>query len=222
MGSPPRTPREEEQRLNMRTLVIASAASATAALVTSRLWIAGTWIAAATTPLIVALVSELLHKPTERIARAITADRPALQLDESEEAPAPRARPDPDAPAPAPVRVYRQPPTQGTPRRRLALGVVIATAGIGLLVGAVALTTAELLAGQSIGKGDSATSLVGGKARHKRSSGNEQTTPATVEETAPARTTPTTPEEQPTVTVTVPAETTPRTTTTPPATQTAP
>ena len=50
---------------------------------------------------------------------------------------------------------------------------MIATAVIGLLVGAVALTTAELLAGQSIGKGDSATSLVGGKARHKRSSGNE-------------------------------------------------
>jgi hypothetical protein len=214
MASPPRT-REEERRLNVRTLAIASAASASAAAVTSQLWIAGTWIAAATTPLIVAIVSEVLHRPTERIARAITADRPALQLDESEEAPAPGARPDPDAPAPAPVRVYRQPPTQGTPRRRLALGVVIATTAIGLLVGAVALTTAELLAGQSIGKGDSATSLVGGKARHKRSSGNEQTPPATVEKTTPARTTPTTPEQQPTVTVTVPAETAPSTTTAP-------
>ena len=86
MGSPPRTSREEEQRLNMRTLVIASAASATAALVTSRLWIAGTWIAAALTPVLVTLVSEMLRRPTERIARGITVDRPAL--------------PDPDAPAP--------------------------------------------------------------------------------------------------------------------------
>jgi len=63
MGSPPRTKREEEQRLNLRTLVIASAASATAALVTSRLWIAGTWIAAAMTPVIVTLVSNLRTCP---------------------------------------------------------------------------------------------------------------------------------------------------------------
>jgi hypothetical protein len=87
MGSPPRTPREEEQRLNMRTLVIASAASATAALVTSRLWIAGTWIAAALTPVMVTLISEMLRRPTERIARGITVDRAAL--------------PDPEAPAAA-------------------------------------------------------------------------------------------------------------------------
>ena len=78
MGSPPRTKREEEQRLNLRTLVIASAASAAAALVTSRLWIAGTWIAAAMTPVLVTLVSEMLRRPTERIARGITVDSPAL------------------------------------------------------------------------------------------------------------------------------------------------
>ena len=52
--------REEERRLNTRTLTIASVASAAAAAVTSQLWIAGTWIAAAVTPLIVAVVSELL------------------------------------------------------------------------------------------------------------------------------------------------------------------
>jgi hypothetical protein len=73
----------------MRTLVIASAASATAALVTSRLWIAGTWIAAAMTPVLVTLISELLRRPTERIARGITTDGPALQPDA--EASVPRA-----------------------------------------------------------------------------------------------------------------------------------
>jgi hypothetical protein len=119
--------REEESRLNMRTLVIASAASAAAALITSRLWIAGTWIAAAMTPVIVTLVSELLHRPTERIARTLTTDRAALPAAGGA---APPARPDadplpdrvpeepgagagraqPPAPAPgsdAPVRVYR-------------------------------------------------------------------------------------------------------------------
>jgi hypothetical protein len=67
--------REEERRLNIRTLVIASVASAAAALLTSQLSTAGTWIAAAMTPVIVSLVSEMLNRPTERIAKSITSDR---------------------------------------------------------------------------------------------------------------------------------------------------
>jgi hypothetical protein len=94
MSSPPRSSREEEQRLNLRTLVIASAASATAALVTSRLWIAGTWIAAAMTPVLVTLVSEMLRRPTDRIARGITLDRPALPDPEAPPAPAGAIRPE--------------------------------------------------------------------------------------------------------------------------------
>jgi hypothetical protein len=79
MASDSRTAeREEERRLNMRTLVIASAASAAAALLTSQLWIAGTWIAAAMTPVIVSLVSELLNRPTERIAKSFTSDRSGM------------------------------------------------------------------------------------------------------------------------------------------------
>jgi hypothetical protein len=216
MASPPRT-REEERRLNARTLVIASAASASSAAVTSQLWIAGTWIAAAVTPLIVALVSELLHRPTERIARAITSDSPALRLDDSEEAPASEPHLDPDAPGPAPVRVYRQ-PAAPTSRRRIALRVVLITALLGLLIGGATLTAAELIAGQSIGKGDSATSLGGGKARNKRTSTTEERSPAaetddTTTEKAPA----TEPTEPRTVTVTVPTETTTAPTATTPA-----
>jgi len=217
MASPPRT-REEERRLNARTLAIASAASASAAAVTSQLWIAGTWIAAAVTPLIVALVSELLHRPTERLARAVTSDRPALVLDDAEETAAPTAHPDPDAPPLGPVRVYRQPAPAPT-RRRIAVKVVVWTTVLGLLIGAAALTAAELLAGQSLGRSDSATSLVGGKSR-KKSSESESRTPAPAE-TTPTQTV-TTPEEQPTVTVTVPTETTPPTTTPAPQAETAP
>ena len=208
MASPPRT-REEERRLNARTLAIASAASASAAAVTSQLWIAGTWIAAAVTPLIVALVSELLHRPSERIARAITSDRPALQLDDPEESPAPRPRPDPDA-APAPVRVYRQPAARPASRGRFAVRVVALTALLGLVIGGAALTAAELIAGQSIGKGDRATSLGGGKARKSR--GAEERAPVeTITTEEPPVTEPTE-----TRTVTVPAPT--QTTTTPPGT----
>ena len=211
MASPPRT-REEERRLNARTLAIASAASASAAAVTSQLWIAGTWIAAAVTPLIVALVSELLHRPSERIARAITSDRPALRLDDTGQLPAREPHPDPDAPQPAPVRVYRQPTAKSGSRRRIAVGVVAITALLGLVIGGAALTAAELIAGQSIGKGDSATSLGGGKPRSKRSSTTEERAPAPAPEPQATE-----PEDPRTVTVTVPTETTTTPTTTTPA-----
>jgi hypothetical protein len=211
MAPPPRT-REEERRLNARTLAIASAASASAAAVTSQLWIAGTWIAAAVTPLLVALVSELLHRPTERIARAITADRPALVLDDADETAEAEPHPDPEAPPLGPVRVYRQPVAAPVSRRRLALGAVAATALLGLLIGGAALTAAELIAGQSVGGSDRATSLVGGKSR-KRSSTSETDRQRPAPAVTPEQTTPTTPEEQETVTVTAPTETTPPATT---------
>ncbi len=201
--------------MNARTLAIASAASASAAALTSQLWIAGTWIAAAVTPLIVALVSELLHRPSERIARAITSDRPALRLDESEESPAAGPHLDPDAPPPAPVRVYRQPTAPPGSRRRIALRVVVLTTLLGLVIGAAALTAAELIAGQSIGKSDRATSLGVGKSRKSNTSTTEDRAPATQDTTEG----PAAPQPEPrTVTVTVPTETETTPTTTAPAT----
>lgn len=127
--------REEERRFNMRTLAVASAASAAAALVTSQLSTAGTWIAAAMTPVIVSLVSEMLNRPTERIARSLTSDRrplaaaggagrPASSAADplAEGAPmepsagARQARPPVPGPgSEAPIRVYRA--GQAEPRR---------------------------------------------------------------------------------------------------------
>src|SRR5918994_568877 len=104
MASSPRdVEREEERRLNMRTLTIASAASAAAAAVTSQLWIAGTWIAAALTPVLVALISEALHRPTERVARARTTRRTAAGGGAATTSPKVM---EPDL---GPIRVYRQP-----------------------------------------------------------------------------------------------------------------
>ena len=54
--------------LSLQTLVIASAASVTAAMVTSRVAPAGTIYASALTPVIVAAVSELLSKPADRVS----------------------------------------------------------------------------------------------------------------------------------------------------------
>src|SRR5687767_10055843 len=151
MASPPRTAeREEERRLNMRTLVIASSASAAAALLTSQLWIAGTWIAAAMTPVIVALVSEMLHRPTERIARKVTSERAAVLPEAGGAAPPARAEPTARtertarAEPSAPVRVYRsgEPGSRSGPasrrRRKIAYGVVFGTAALAFVIGVVA------------------------------------------------------------------------------------
>jgi hypothetical protein len=151
MASDSRTAeREEERRHNLRTLAIASAASAAAALLMSQLWIAGTWIAAAMTPVIVTLISELLNRPADRIARSLTSDRAALPAAGGA---APPARPGADAlptqapeepgagaglaqpPVPgrgseAPVRVYRSGgagshgtlPGEGGPREAAGAG----------------------------------------------------------------------------------------------------
>src|SRR3954451_15354993 len=55
--------------LSLRTLAIASAASLTAALVSSRIFPPGTIYASAVTPVLVAAVSEMLHRPAERVAQ---------------------------------------------------------------------------------------------------------------------------------------------------------
>jgi hypothetical protein len=178
-SSPREVEREEERRVNIRTLTIASAASAAAAAVTSQLWIAGTWIAAALTPVLVALISELLHRPTARVARAWTTDRPALGVP-------PAAPPKPGRESPpggaGPVRVYRQSRPRPS-RRRIAIGMVAATGAIAFVIGIATLTTVDLVSGGSVGKGSGRTSLWSDSDRKDkdRDTGNEEAPPDTRE-----------------------------------------
>jgi hypothetical protein len=218
MASPSRSEREEERRVNLRTLAIASAASATAAVVTSRLWIAGTWIAAAMTPVLVALVSELLHRPTERIAERLTTERDALIREQAPVELAPDQAPPAqesgvrDEPS---VRVYRS--AASSPRRgKIAIGAVLGTGGLALLIAVVALTVPELVAGGAIVKGDGKTTLFSGK---KKSSKEEPKEPASTNESTEEEPQPTEEETTPEETTTEPTTTTPPeepTTTTPP------
>ncbi len=186
MSSQART-REEERRFNVRTLVFASIGAAVAAILTSQFWIAGTPIAAAMTPVIVALVSEMLHRPTEKIAQKFTTETDALP--ESAGA----ARP-PDEPGPPArdVTLYTR------EKRQLPWGKILATGAAAFLIGAAIVTLPELISGQSFGKGDGRTSILGNNRDRDRNSGNE-------EEAAPAE------EQQQTVTETVPAEPPPAT-----------
>jgi hypothetical protein len=200
--------REEERRLNTRTLTIASIASASAATVTSQLWIAGTWIAAALTPVLVALISEAMHRPTDRIARAWTSDREAR----SSRAISPtRSEPRAVTGTPGPVRVYRAGDSgRGAPtlltKRRIAIGTVAATGAIACVIGLLALTTVDLVSGGSVGKGSGRLTLVGGggKAKNEQDDATRQQQQeqsprqqeSTPREQAPETTEPA-PEEQP-------------------------
>jgi hypothetical protein len=187
---------EEERRLNMRTLVIASVASAAAAAVTSQLWLHGTWLAAALTPALVALISEAMHRPTERLARAWTNDRPALGGGAPRRTqPRPQPAPARAAGAAGPVRVYRQPSARA-PRRRIALGVVAATAGIGFVIAVAALTAGDLISGGSIGKGSGPSTFF--EPTSKQQPDQKDTTPQPTTPDQPATTEQPTPtEEQP-------------------------
>ena len=214
--------REEERRLNTRTLTIASVASASAAAVTSQLWIAGTWIAAALTPVLVAMISEAMHRPTERIARAWTSER---EMRATQAATPTRREPTTVSGTAGPVRVYRQsgPRTTMLTKRRIAIGTVAATAAIAFVVGIVALTTVDLVSGGSVGKGSGRSTLFSGSDRKEQpqqdqsqdANPDQQQRPEEQQQTAPSdepTTTEPAPDEQPpsdTAPVPPPSETPP-------------
>jgi hypothetical protein len=219
--------REEERRLNTRTLTIASVASASAAAVTSQLWIAGTWIAAALTPVLVAFIGEAMHRPTERIARAWTTERGEARV-MSAQTPT-REEPAELTGTPGPVRVYKQSGgrtrlSEGRPtlsRRRIAIGGVLATAGIAFLVALVAITAGDLVTGGSIGKGSHRTTFFSGAKRTDQKQDStqdpastqpdqqQQQQPDQTETDAPAATTPAPEEQSDTAPAPAPTETAP-------------
>jgi hypothetical protein len=162
--------------LSVKTLLIAGAASAVTAVVGPLLWRPGTLIAAALTPIIVALVTEALKKPVDTVT-AVTARKTTDRLAgvravgtrtprDAEETFDPLAPPTADelarlnAPAPPPRRVQR--------RRRLLTPrqwkIGLAT-GLIAFLGAAAVVTASELAifGDSVTSKRERTSLFGGR-----------------------------------------------------------
>lgn len=151
--------------LSLGTLLIAAASSAAAATVVSRLWQAGTVMAAAMTPVIVSLVKEALERPAKRVSSIATrsAAPPVARATRAVTRP-------PEAQAPPP-------PTVGDPRltemrvygdarrvrRRWKLAV--ATGLLGFVVCVAAMTVPELVAGRSVVSGKHDTTIFGGQRR---------------------------------------------------------
>jgi hypothetical protein len=224
---------EEERRDKIRTLVVATVASGTAAVVTSQFWIAGTWVAAAISPVLVTLIRELLNRPTEAIASRLTSEgdalppKPTRSEELLDEQPA-------RAPAEAPVNVYRSGGGRARPRprarRKVAVGAVVTVAALAFAITAVAMTGTELITGGSIGKGSGKTTLFEGGNKQPDENRDTTTTPSqqdqqqdteqdqqTPEQTTPETEPQTAPEEQDTE-QTVPEQTAPAPRSAPPTT----
>jgi hypothetical protein len=198
-------------RLSPQTLIVASLASLTAAIVTSHFWRGGTPITAALTPVIVALASEVYRRPAERITKLgnrATAVRSARERERVFSGPS-RSLPDREPYAeevpegPGPIRVYRNPSN----RRRFHAKVVAATAAVAFVIAMAVLTLPELVFGGSLAS-HGRTTFFGGSTHH-RSKSTHSTTTVTTRSSSSSHSS-----SSATTTVTVPAAPAPQTTTT--------
>ena len=171
--------RRTQGGLSVKTLLIAGAASAVAALLIPLIWRPGTVFAAAMTPVIVALVSELLRKPVETVSTVAVrrGARVSVPLDR---------RPDEafDPLAPPPTEELEAlsaaiAPPRAEHRRRSLSGaqwkLALATGLVAFAVVAALFTASELLAGDAASGGGKRTTFFGGSStnRDKRSDERE-------------------------------------------------
>ncbi|HEY2601994.1 MAG TPA: hypothetical protein VGI67_10585 [Thermoleophilaceae bacterium] len=218
-------------KLSPQTLIVASLASVTAAIVTSTFWQRGTPITAALTPVIVALASELYSRPARRITElssraATTRNRRFVHDSERERerdqvraggGPPERPRPDalrpPDEPELGPVRVYRT-EQSSSPIRRVHIRLALITAAIAFVIAAAVLTLPELVFGGSVASHGKTTFFGGRSHRHKSStSGQHKTSTQTSPTTSAPTPTTTAPSSSTTTPTAPPAQTAPQTTT---------
>lgn len=129
--------------IGLRTLAVASVASAVAAYLVPMIWAPGTIPAAAAMPVIVALISEALHRPAARVARA--GQRVAgVRRDRGQSGPIPG------------VTVYR--------RRRSGRRAAVYTGLLAFAIIAIVWTVTELATGRAISGDQRTTFLPGSRA----------------------------------------------------------
>lgn len=200
--------------VDLPTLLTTAVASAAAAYVTSQLWAPGTLAAAAFTPVLVALLKEMLYKPAAVVTRAVPV-RGVVRSAPSAGEPPQDARDTPEA-IEARIAQLGEAPGASRPGSRRAWRAAVLTGLLGFLVAAVIITVPELVAGSSASGGGRDTTFFGGDGKSSTTTTPTTTTP-TVTETTPLDETVTV---APPETVTVPPA---ETTTVPPAeTTTAP
>jgi hypothetical protein len=209
------SPPQEEKKpsaISLQTLAISSAAAATAAILVPLFWTKGSVIATATTPIVVALVSELLRKP----ATVITTSTPRVSRRTGTGAAVREEQPTgTGARGPGPEQVSRW----GTeddpfglrepekPRRRFPWRIAVITGLIAAVIGAGVVTASELaIFGNQVGDSQRRTGLFGGTPRSTPDEEEATPTPTATEE---GEETPTPTEEATTPTPTPSAVATP-------------
>ena len=202
--------------ISLQTLVISSAAAVAAAVIIPTFWEQGTLVATAMTPIIVALVSEGLRRPAEKItavtpkvaslrARPVTSEpepEPFDPLPPTERDLAPSARPD----DPYGLR------TRGLRPKPHHWRIALATGLAAFAIAVVGLTASELVFGGPATRETGRTTIFGGADRN-RADEAEETPEAT---TTPSATATPEAEETPVPTPTPTATPIPTPTATPP------
>lgn len=190
--------------ISLKTLAVASISSALAAYVVQSVWRPGTLVAAAAMPVLVALLSEAINRPTAQVSRAGAqfsragqqVSRAGRQVRER------RSRRRPGDPSPEAAYTLHD-----DVRRRRRIRLAVLTGALGFILVGAAWTTAELVAGQSLFGGEQRTTYFGGDGSDEESADEDIATPE-------ATPTPTE-EEEPEATPTPPAEETPTPSVTP-------
>lgn len=196
--------------LSITTLLIASASSMAAAIFIHEFWTGGAILGAAVTPIIVAIVSESLKKPTQRVTAIREQRREATSLDRrtpTRSTQRPSTPPPPELERPDPFGIWQDDRRSSWDRfKGRPMKIALTTGLLAFAIGALVLTSGELVFGGSVGGGDKPTLVGGGRDRDRDRDSNRttETTPAEGQEEAPVQTTP--PEEP---TGTAPTETVP-------------
>jgi hypothetical protein len=206
---------EKSSGISVQTLAISAAAAVAAAVVVPMVWERGTLVATAMTPVIVALVSEGLRKPADRISAATkTVRRSATGV----------AVRDPDfeplPPEERAVEVHEDDPfgLRERPPVKHHWKIALATGAVAFVIAVVGLTMSELVFGGPATKDGGSTTFFSGSSTETPTPTATPTATETPEatETAEPTATPTpTPTETPSPAAAPPAEPTPTPTPTP-------
>jgi hypothetical protein len=197
----------KQSGLSIKTLLIAGAASATAAYVVPLFWQRGTVFAAAMTPIIVTVVSELLNRPADTVSK-VASRRTARGAVVFDPPPRPDEPFDPLAPAPTEeLEALPQTTSQRAVHRRGLTGrqwrAALITAAIAFAGAVMFVTASELVAGESPGSSNNPTTFFGGSAKRDRTPTPTATPTATPSEEERETPTPTpTPTDTPAATPT--------------------
>ena len=150
---------EKSSGISIQTLAISAAAAVAAAVVVPMIWERGTLVATAMTPVIVALVSEGLRKPADRISAATKTVRrtgTGLAVRDPEFEPLPPGERDVAVSDDDPFNLRGRPPVKHHWK------IALATGGVAFVIAVVGLTMSELVFGGPATKDGGSTTFFSG------------------------------------------------------------